>query len=228
MAQRLRARSWCFTINNDHFDDLESILDIECDYLIFGFETGENGTPHIQGYIHFNQKKSFVVVRNLFFHQRAHLEAARGSPEQNIKYCSKDGDFYEFGDRPKPGKRTDLIKVKDLILKKTPMTKIADDYFTDYIRYHKGFERFRDIQSNEVSLVEHVDRDDIDFNIDNALYVSKEAQLWSYDNEETLVILNPNGFDTYQLMMLGKGKPYIIGNKKVCPKRVIIKAQRCG
>jgi len=36
----LRSRAWCFTINNDTFDDLEKMLDMTFQYLVFGFETG--------------------------------------------------------------------------------------------------------------------------------------------------------------------------------------------
>lgn len=222
MSKRLQARGWCFTINNDHFDDLDTLLERDFQYLIFGFEMGKNKTPHMQGYVYFEKKREFGRVRDMFYHQRAHIEMARGTPEQNIRYCSKDGEYYEFGDRPNPGKRTDLIEVKELIRKKTPMTQIAEDYFTDYIRYYKGFERYRDIQVLESSNVTYVNKDELDFDIANALYVSKEGQLWGYDNEDTLIILNQKSFDTFQLMMLEKGKPYLLGSKKICPKNVII------
>jgi len=220
MAQRLRARGWCFTINNDEFDDLVEILDLECKYLVFGFEKGKNGTPHIQGYVIFNNPRDLGGVKKLL--TRAHLEIARGNYEQNYDYCTKDGDFYEFGDPPEPGKRTDLINIKKMIDKKDSMNVIADLYFTDYIRYYKGFEKYRDIQIHPTGNVNYVDKDNVNFNIDDALYVSKENQLWQYDNHSTLVILNQKAFDTYQLMMLEKGHPYLFYSKKICPASVII------
>jgi len=42
MSKRLQARGWCFTINNDHFDDLDTLLERDFQYLIFGFEMGKN------------------------------------------------------------------------------------------------------------------------------------------------------------------------------------------
>jgi len=51
----LRSRAWCFTINNDTFDDLEKMLDMTFQYLVFGFETGgKKKVCHIQGYVYFN------------------------------------------------------------------------------------------------------------------------------------------------------------------------------
>lgn len=220
MAQRIRARSWCFTINNDTFDDLCNLLDIDFKYLVFGFEVGENGTPHIQGYVSFRNPKDRGGVSKLI--PRAHLLIARGSPEQNYTYCTKSGDFYEFGKRPKPGERTDLTAIKTLLDEKKPSSVIADLYFSDYIRYFKGFERYRDIQTHEVKNVSYVDKANVNWNVADCLYVSKENQLWGYDNETNLCIINQKGFDTHQLFMLEKGKPYLMGSKKICPTNVII------
>lgn len=96
-----RARSYCFTVNNYAYEDLMAFLDIECKYKCFGFEEGENGTPHIQGYVQFRNPTSFLTMKRCL--PRAHIEIAKGTPAQNIEYCSKDGDFHEFGDRPHEG-----------------------------------------------------------------------------------------------------------------------------
>lgn len=220
MARRLRARGWCFTINNDTYDDLDLLLDMDFKYMIFGFEIGENKTPHIQGYVNFHNPRDLGGVKKLI--PRAHLEIARGSYEDNYIYCSKEGDFYEFGDPPEPGKRSDLLEIKKMILKKDSMNEIADSYFTDYIRYYKGFEKFRDIQIHQIETVRYVEIKDLDYSLPDCMYVSKESQLWGYDNESILVILNQKMFDTYQLMMLEKGNPYLFNSKKICPRNVII------
>lgn len=98
-----QARSWCFTLNNwteAEFNILKAVL---CVYLVIGKETGENGTPHLQGYISFDSRKRLGAVK--VFAPRAHWEVARGSPKQASDYCKKDGDFFEFGELPDCGKR---------------------------------------------------------------------------------------------------------------------------
>lgn len=98
-----RSRSWCFTQNNYTAEHEDALRDINgehgCRYLIFGREVGEQGTPHLQGYIYFNTVKSFKQVKALL-PQGCNIRAALGSAEQNQTYCSKDGDFEEFGDMP--------------------------------------------------------------------------------------------------------------------------------
>lgn len=96
-----RVRSYCFTINNPTDDDVDSLLDLSFRYLIFGFEEGEEGTPHIQGYVYFHNAILFSSFHKLL--PRAHIEETRGSPTQNRTYCSKEGDFYEFGELPVNG-----------------------------------------------------------------------------------------------------------------------------
>lgn len=95
-----RSRGWCFTINNytaEHEDALRALTAAR--YMVFGREVGEQGTEHLQGYIYFATLKSFRQMKDML-PAGAHIEAARGSAEQNKDYCSKDGDFEEFGEMP--------------------------------------------------------------------------------------------------------------------------------
>ena len=96
----VRARNWCFTINN--YRDVPKELPQgppQVVYLCFGKEVSQNGTPHLQGFVSF---KNAVYRPSRFFEQygQGHFEMARGSADQNAEYCGKDGDFTEFGNRP--------------------------------------------------------------------------------------------------------------------------------
>lgn len=110
-----KSRSWCFTLNNYTADDESRIKAIVCRYIVFGHEVGEQGTSHLQGYICFpNQVHFNSVVGKLG--KRCHVEVAKGSAEQNRDYCTKDGKFFESGDIPSPGSRSDIKDVKDIIM----------------------------------------------------------------------------------------------------------------
>jgi len=145
---------YCFTMNNykdKHVSALKAMTKVGnfgIQYLVFGKEVGKEGTPHLQGYIHFKNRKRFNTVQKMFVEnaKSAHLSHLRGTPEQAANYCKKDGDVWEWGELPvqEPGKRNDLIEIK----KQMDGGKSADDisrmdeYFGQYIRYHRGFERY--------------------------------------------------------------------------------------
>lgn len=98
-----KAKRWCFTLNN-YTDGEVELLDqlLQSDHVsygVYGFETGESGTPHLQGFIIFEQEKRLAQVKRIVS-ERAHFEVARGTPVQAADYCKKDGDFKEYGTCP--------------------------------------------------------------------------------------------------------------------------------
>lgn len=81
-----------FTLNNYTQDELTTLLqDLGKHQYIIGKEVGESGTPHLQGYIEFATPVKFRTIKKIL--PRAHLEKAKGNKQQNIDYCSKDGNF---------------------------------------------------------------------------------------------------------------------------------------
>jgi hypothetical protein len=112
------AKRWCFTINNYTDESLLhlSLLSEETrvEYLVYGRELAPTtGTPHLQGFICLTTPFTLTALRALL--PSCHLENARGTPEQNRTYCTKDGDFDEHGSLPsgKQGKRTDWTQFRD-------------------------------------------------------------------------------------------------------------------
>lgn len=97
MAQSKR---WCFTLNNYTEADVQKLAEVaDIEYLVYGKEVGESGTPHLQGFVIFTARKRLTAVKALLV--RAHWEVARGSSVQASEYCKKDGDVVERGDCPR-------------------------------------------------------------------------------------------------------------------------------
>lgn len=94
-----RHRAFCFTCPNytDEEIGVLSALEPKLKYLVYGKEVAASGLRHLQGYIVFATARSELSVRALL---RGHWELARGSAAENRVYCTKDGDFYEFGNPP--------------------------------------------------------------------------------------------------------------------------------
>lgn len=99
------SKHWCFTVNNwtAANDELLKALGTTdgTSYLVYGYEEGENHTPHLQGYVAFSTRKRFNQVKALL-PAGAHIEAKKGSPKQASDYCKKDGVYQEFGEVPAP------------------------------------------------------------------------------------------------------------------------------
>lgn len=98
-AMPSRGRSWCVTLNNytqAEFDKLKQLFPDQR-YYVLGKEVSASGTPHIQGYLEFENQHTLRALRRES--PRAHFEPRRGLPSQAADYCKKDGDFEESGTR---------------------------------------------------------------------------------------------------------------------------------
>lgn len=104
------SRNWCFTLNNYSEEEIQSIPNWKCAYVIYGKEVGENGTPHLQGYCELNKVCRLSAMKKL--NERAHWESRKGTQKQARDYCMEDGDWVEFGVLKKQGERNDLDKIR--------------------------------------------------------------------------------------------------------------------
>jgi hypothetical protein len=144
MATRSRLRSVVFTLNNYTQDEIKHIEDGPFKYIVFQQETGASGTPHLQGYASMANPTEFTSWKRLIGN-RAFLEAARGTPQQNKAYCTKDAAripgtlIFEKGDIPNPGARNDLDGLIEAT-KDTSMSlaDIFNDFGPHFIRNYRG------------------------------------------------------------------------------------------
>lgn len=109
-----RAKNWCFTINNYNDSDvlkLETMYEHgHFAYIVFGREVGQNGTPHLQGFVQIKKKLRLNQVKCLIS-PRAHLEIMlpNSTALAASTYCKKDGDFVELGERVDKGGKFSVV-----------------------------------------------------------------------------------------------------------------------
>lgn len=99
-----QSKRWVFTLNNYTEEEWQQAINLESVTIwgIVGKEIGTEGTPHLQGAVCFAGNKRLNAVKLLL--PRAHLDIMRGECSQNKTYCSKAGDFTEWGTIPKDRK----------------------------------------------------------------------------------------------------------------------------
>lgn len=141
-----RVRDYVFTLNNYTDDEVELIKQTDCRYIIFGKEVAPTtGTPHLQGYIYFEEKKSMTAIHKLKGWSRVALKEAKGNGDQNKAYCSKEGDVFEKGEPINQGKRADLDDVYQQIREGKQLDEIIDANPEAYLKAGKVMEKLEDI-----------------------------------------------------------------------------------
>lgn len=155
-----RLRNWCFTLHIDEqrandTDALSSFISVgdNVRYAVWQLERcPQTQRPHIQGYIEFNSPLRISAVKRIVG-DAAHLEQRRGTREQAREYCQKEdsraagpwecGDF----DTVKPGRRTDLDDVAQLICSGAKLSEIVESHPTQFIKFSKGIQALHTMRS---------------------------------------------------------------------------------
>lgn len=135
-----RTKQFCFTYYPDMHDVLPNLEIPESSYVIMGKEIcPKTNNIHYQSYIYWNKPitlKNCINRLKKHFNKPCHVEICKGSIEDNINYCSKDGNVYINGIKPRgQGARTDIYDAKDKIL--NGETTADDICLEDPEFYHK-------------------------------------------------------------------------------------------
>lgn len=125
------------------FDDAVRVPIVGDIYHIVGREVGESLTPHLQAYWYFAEAITMRTLKKRLNCSRWHLEKAKGSPMQNKLYCSKEGNFQEFGKLPRPGQRTDIHDAVDLLKQTGSLAQVAENCPVAYVKFYKGLQSLR-------------------------------------------------------------------------------------
>lgn len=156
MTRCQRLRNFCFTLNNYTDEEIEKIQNADIfKYIIFGRETGEEGTPHLQGYAELEKQTSFDVLKGMF--PRLHIERRRGAAHQAANYCRKeDATPFERGTISRPGRRTDLDLVCQSISEGQSLAQVAAAYPSTYVRNYRGIQHYQQLLEEKRNWVPQV------------------------------------------------------------------------
>lgn len=135
-----KVRNYCFTLNNYTEEQFQMLLASDVKYIILGREVAPTTlTPHIQGFVILFNPMNLVGAKRRLGVPEIHMEQCHGTPQQNVEYCSKGGNFEERGDRPKgQGTRTDLVGVYNQIKEGARLDELVHTHFTEVVKFHRG------------------------------------------------------------------------------------------
>lgn len=109
-----KSRGWCFTLHDWDLFHLDALDSLEVRYMIYGMEIcPKTGKEHLQGYLYYEHPKTWLDLKTI--DEKFHIEVAKGSPDDNLEYCSKEENYIERGTLPEQGKRLDLAKIKEAV-----------------------------------------------------------------------------------------------------------------
>lgn len=183
-----RSRGFVFTINhwtNEDMSDIILMSDLSR-YIIVGFEIGEQGVPHMQGYVYFDEAKTYRTVSKYI--NRAHLEIAKASGSKAYKrsdYCRKDGDYWEFGVEPTPGK-----------IGKDYLIQIIESPYENIHAYNQYNKMYRMLQNQERKEIHECELNFIpETNKYNYSGAFLDNDIDTYDNEDIMVMPSYTSFN---------------------------------
>lgn len=127
-------KSWMYTINNYTESDEKRLQGLDCTFHVYGREVGENGTPHLQGCITFQNSMRFKAASRLL---GGHLTVPKVLDHAR-NYCMKDSDCF-LKDNRRQGERTDIAQVSELLLGGASIKEAALKHSAVYVKYPQGF-----------------------------------------------------------------------------------------
>lgn len=148
---RKKSSTWAFTDfgQDGVFHNWEEEFLDENNYQGIGYgkeKCPKTGRWHLQGHFQLKTSKRWSTVKNSI-PKWIHIEPCKGTVAQNIKYCSKGGDYRQFGNFIVAGQKRKLADMAQHIVDH-PEEKF-DDMMLDNpelsVRHGKGLKRLKTI-----------------------------------------------------------------------------------
>ncbi len=121
-------------------------------FAVWQLELGDDtNVLHYQGYMELTAQKTIPQLHLIPGFEGSWFGPRMGTAAQAIAYCEKPDTRvhgpWRYGSSFAQGARTDLMAVKKLIDDGQPMKRVAEEHFTDFIRYERGFKSYKRLQA---------------------------------------------------------------------------------
>lgn len=235
MSQRkkeAKARSWCFTFYpKNETADLKWFINLTQTTQIRYFIMGREICPttkklHFQGYISYNNAKTFKQTKKWFQLDKIHLEQARGNDFHNQLYCSKENKLIEIGEPLAQGKRTDIARAIDIINETSCVSRVLEEVQNyQAVRHAELYLKYKEKKRpiNKVNVIwihgssgSGKTRKVYDDNTDADIFTPTSYKWWEgYDGHQIVLIddIRPEFCEFHELLRLLDIYPFRVETK---------------
>lgn len=169
---------WVYTLNNYTPDEEAKMRALhhvckQLRYHVFGKEVAASGTPHLQGFVCFTNRKQFNTVKNILGPRCAiFAKSPRSTVAAASGYCKKgdqshsewkkygmqgphyglNADYFEYGELPAEkaqGKRSDIARAKEIIDAGGNLSDVADQETEAFVKYFRGLQKLVNYRTSE-------------------------------------------------------------------------------
>ncbi|MEO5351347.1 MAG: hypothetical protein H7836_17145, partial [Magnetococcus sp. YQC-3] len=131
-----RFRGFFGTWNNYTEEDYDYMCKLETTHKVIGKEVGESGTPHLQFCLYWENAKTFSAMVKIC-KKKAHIEIAH-KYENCVKYCKKEGNFFEDGELPRKVSVNNWNEIQEDIKSGMEWKDLVSKYPQEAIMYSTG------------------------------------------------------------------------------------------
>jgi len=199
-----------FVMKLQFWENMFKKLDLQ--YIVIGEEICPD-TKKLHWQIFFYKKNASTKSAVIKLLKPRHIENIKGTPEQNITYCTKDQKIIlERGIPPKKqGERTDLAELAVMIKENKSLLEIFEKQPGNFLRYHKSIERAKQLYKTKRNWEMNViilwgppgsgkSRTAYDTHGVDNVYKKMIGKWWDdYNGEEVVLIDDFDPFDMYDI-----------------------------
>lgn len=155
----MTARAFCFTDfeNKSEIDIVDRAkADKQCNFIILQEEKcPKTGKVHYQGYLQFASPQRWSRVKKIVS-KSAHLQASKGTLEQNIAYCSKSATHlrgpWQWGVGKSQGQRLDLENCIQMVQEGKTDLEIYQANPSQFVRLKKFIGTARNMEQQKIAV----------------------------------------------------------------------------